>query len=263
MSDQGKNGRHALVTGAGSGIGKAIALALAANGHRVSLCGRRAAPLEAVREEIAGSGGEAFVHDGFDVTDPASIETGIARAIERFGDIAVLVNCAGEAPSAPFDKTDLAMWSRVVGINLTGTFLVTQAALASVRRAGNGRIVNVASTAGLTGYAYVSAYCASKHGVVGMTRALALELARTDVTVNAVCPGFTDTPLLDNAVETITGKTGRSTEEARATLARANPQGRLVTPQEVADTVLWLASERATAITGQAIAVAGGEVLGG
>ncbi|NYU01063.1 SDR family oxidoreductase, partial len=146
---------------------------------------------------------------------------------------------------------------------LTGTFLVTQAALASVRRAGNGRIVNVASTAGLTGYAYVSAYCASKHGVVGMTRALALELARTDVTVNAVCPGFTDTPLLDNAVETITGKTGRSTEEARATLARANPQGRLVTPQEVADTVLWLASERATAITGQAIAVAGGEVLGG
>jgi NAD(P)-dependent dehydrogenase (short-subunit alcohol dehydrogenase family) len=263
MSNQGKNGRHALVTGAGSGIGRAIALALAANGHRVSLCGRRAAPLEAVRDEIAKAGGEALILDGFDVTDAQSVEAGIAKAMAQAGDIAVLVNCAGEAPSAPFDKTDLAMWSRVIGINLTGTFLVTQTALASVKRAGNGRIVNVASTAGLTGYAYVSAYCASKHGVVGMTRALALELARTDVTVNAVCPGFTDTPLLDGAVETISGKTGRTADEARASLARANPQGRLVTPQEVADTVLWLASEKATAITGQAIPVAGGEVLGG
>ncbi|MCX8572653.1 SDR family NAD(P)-dependent oxidoreductase [Aminobacter sp. MET-1] len=255
--------RHALVTGAGSGIGRAIALALAANGHSVSLCGRRAAPLEAVCDEIAKAGGEAFVLDGFDVTDTHSVEAGVARAIAQAGDISVLVNCAGEAPSAPFDKTDLALWSRVIGINLTGTFLVTQAALASVKRAGKGRIVNVASTAGLTGYPYVSAYCASKHGVVGMTRALALELARTDVTVNAVCPGFTDTPLLDGAVETITGKTGRSADEARAALARANPQGRLVSPEEVADTVLWLASEKATAITGQAIPVAGGEVLGG
>lgn len=140
---------------------------------------------------------------------------------------------------------------------------MTQAALASVRRAGNGRIVNVASTAGLTGYSYVSAYCASKHGVVGLTRALALELARTDVTVNAVCPGFTDTPLIDGALETISEKTGRSREEARASLARSNPQGRLVTPDEVAHTVSWLVSEKATAITGQAIPVAGGEVLGG
>lgn len=255
--------RHALVTGAGSGIGKAIALALAARGHRVSLAGRRAAPLETVGNEIAAAGGEAAAIDGFDVTDKASVEAGIATATAQFGDIAVLVNCAGEAPSAPFEKTDPALWARVIGINLTGVYLVTHAALASVRRAGKGRIVNVASTAGLTGYAYVSAYCASKHGVVGLTRALALELARSDVTVNAVCPGFTDTPLLDGAVETITGKTGRSADEARAALARANPQGRLVTPQEVADTVLWLASEGATAITGQAIAVAGGEVLGG
>lgn len=255
--------RHALVTGAGSGIGRAIALALAATGLRVSLCGRRAAPLEIVRTEIAAAGGEAFVLDGFDVTDAAVVEDKIAAAIAQAGDIAVLVNCAGEAPSAPFEKTDLGMWSRVIGINLTGTFLVTQAALSSIKRAGNGRIVNIASTAGLTGYAYVSAYCASKHGVIGMTRALALELARTDVTVNAVCPGFTDTPLLDGAVETISGKTGRTHDEARASLARANPQGRLVTPEEVAHTVLWLASEKATAITGQAIPVAGGEILGG
>ncbi|MBK5565155.1 SDR family NAD(P)-dependent oxidoreductase [Ensifer sp. SSB1] len=255
--------RHALITGAGSGIGKAIALALAADGHLVSLAGRRAAPLEAVQSEIFASGGEALVRNGFDVTDPEAVERGISAAIAEAGDIAVLVNCAGEAPSAPFEKTDFALWQRVLSINLTGVYLVTQAALASLRRAGNGRIVNVASTAGLTGYAYVSAYCASKHGVVGLTRALALELARSDVTVNAVCPGFTDTPLIDGALDTISEKTGRSREEARASLARSNPQGRLVTPDEVAHTVSWLVSEKATAITGQAIAVAGGEVLGG
>ncbi len=253
--------RHAFVTGAGSGIGKAIALSLAAEGHIVSLAGRRAGPLEMVRDEIRAAGSEAFVHDGFDVTDATAVERGIAAAIASAGEIAVLVNCAGEAPSAPFEKTDFALWQRVLSINLTGVYLVTQAALASVRRAGKGRIVNVASTAGLTGYAYVSAYCASKHGVIGLTRALALELARTDVTVNAVCPGFTDTPLIDGALDTITEKTGRSREEARASLARSNPQGRLVSPAEVAHTVSWLASEGASAITGQAIAVAGGEIL--
>ncbi|MBD0415576.1 SDR family NAD(P)-dependent oxidoreductase [Oryzicola mucosus] len=254
--------RHAFVTGAGSGIGRAIALELSAAGLTVTLAGRRKAPLEAVGAEIEAASGSALVVSGFDVTNESSIAHGIESAIAASGDIAVLVNCAGEAPSAPFEKTDLATWNRVLAINLTGTFLVTQAALPAIRRAGNGRIVNVASTAGLTGYGYVAAYCASKHGVVGMTRALALELARTDVTVNAVCPGFTDTPLIDKAIDTITGKTGRTPDEARASLARANPQGRLVTPQEVADAVLWLASERATAITGQAIPVAGGEVLG-
>ncbi|WAJ28143.1 SDR family NAD(P)-dependent oxidoreductase [Antarcticirhabdus aurantiaca] len=255
-------GRHALVTGAGSGIGAAIAQALAAAGARVTLAGRREAPLRVVAERIGE--GRAFVAPGFDVTDRAAIEAGLAAARAAFGPVAILVNNAGEAPSAPFEKTSFETWSRVLAVDLTGVFNVTQGALPDIRAsAPGGRVVNVASTAGLTGYAYVSAYCAAKHGVVGLTRALALELAKTGVTVNAVCPGFTDTPIIAEAIETIVAKTGRSPEQALAEFTRANPQGRLVTPQEVADAVLWLALPSSSAVTGQAIAVSGGEVMAG
>lgn len=253
-------GRHAVVTGAGSGIGEAIALELAALGATLTLVGRRAEPLSATCERLAGQGHGIAVAD---ITDHAAVAAAFADAAAARGPIAILVNNAGAAKSAPAGKTTPALWNEMLAVNLTGTFNCTHAVLAGMQGARWGRIVNIASTAGLSGYAYVSAYCAAKHGVIGYTRALALEVAKQGITVNAVCPGYTDTPLLGGAVDNIVAKTGRSDEEAKQTLAASNPQGRLVQPADVARAVGWLCLPGSEAIHGQAIPVAGGEVMAG
>jgi NAD(P)-dependent dehydrogenase (short-subunit alcohol dehydrogenase family) len=196
-----------------------------------------------------------------DVSDPESVKKAFDLARTRFGEIAILVNNAGQAASAPFLKTDVALWRGMMAVNLDGTFHCTQAALPGMLAAGWGRIVNIASTAGLIGYGYVTAYCTAKHGVVGLTRALAIEVATKGVTVNAVCPGYTDTDIVKATVANIAAKTGRTPEQTQAELTSRNPQKRLVRPKEVANAVAWLCLPGSEAITGQAIAVAGGEVM--
>ncbi len=260
MTAQTLTGRHAFVTGAGTGIGAEVARLLVAAGAHVTLAGRREAPLAALAAVL---GDRAVAAPGFDVTREDVVAQGIAAAQAAAGPIDILVNNAGEAESAPIERTSLGLWSTMLAANLTGTFLCTRAVLPGMAVRGSGRVINIASTAGLIGYAYVAAYSAAKHGVIGLTRALAREVAQSGVTVNAVCPGYTETPMFEHAVDSIVGKTGRTPDEARAILTRTNPQGRLVSPAEVADTVLWLASPGARAITGQAIVVAGGEVMSG
>jgi NAD(P)-dependent dehydrogenase (short-subunit alcohol dehydrogenase family) len=252
-------GRHAVVTGGGRGIGAAIAHALAREGATVSVLGRDATRLGA---QVAALGGPAKAQAvAVDVTDEASVRSAFAAVRERFGRVDILVNNAGQAESAPLAKTDLALWERMLTVNLTGTFLCTREAIAEMTKRGSGRVVNVASTAGLVGYAYVSAYCAAKHGVIGLTRSAALEAAKSGVTVNAVCPGYTETDIVTDALANIVAKTGKSEAEARAALVARNPQGRMIQPEEVAAAVLWLCLPGAGSVTGQAIAVAGGEVM--
>ena len=238
-------GRRALVTGGGTGIGLACARALAEAGAEVTVLGRREAPLRAA--VAAGAATELVVAD-------------VTANLPQLPPCDLLVNAAGAAESAPFLRTDAAMWRRMLDANLLGAVAVTRAALPGMLEAGFGRVVNIASTAALKGYPYVTAYVAAKHGLLGLTRALALEVAGRGVTINAVCPGFTETPLLDASVAALAARTGRDAAEACAALARHNPQGRLVRPEEVAAAVLFLCLPEAAAVNGAALPVSGGEV---
>jgi NAD(P)-dependent dehydrogenase (short-subunit alcohol dehydrogenase family) len=247
-------GKHALVTGGGSGIGAAIAVALAHAGARVTICGRRREPLEAAAARHNNIHAEAA-----DVTDEHSVAKLYQKAREARGPLDIIVANAGGTQSAPVEKVSPKLWADTINVNLTGAFLSVQPAIATMRERHWGRVIFIASTAGLKPYAYVAPYVAAKHGVVGLARAMALETAKDGITVNAICPGYTETPLFEQAVRRITEKTKRSEAEARATIAAGNPQGRIIMPQEVADVALWLCADASAGITGQAISVSGGE----
>lgn len=248
-------GRHALVTGGGRGIGRAIASSLVKAGATVTVLGRSPGTLEQAMMQ-----GDAHAAAVADVSDLQKVQAAVQESVSRYGPIDLMIANAGAAVSAPFMKSGPEIFRQMMDVNLLGVTNVVQAVLGSMTERGSGRIIAVASTAGLKGYPYVSAYCASKHAVIGFIRALALETSRTGITVNAVCPGFTDTDLVAESLEKIMAKTGRTRDEALSELVKHNPQGRLIDPSEVAGAVLWLCSEEARSVTGQAIVVAGGEI---
>jgi NAD(P)-dependent dehydrogenase (short-subunit alcohol dehydrogenase family) len=248
-------GRHALVTGGGRGIGRAIAASLVKAGATVTIVGRNPATLQQAIMQ-----GDAHAAAVADVSDIHAVQAAVQEAVTRYGPIDLMIANAGGAASAPFMKSSPEVFRQMLDVNLLGVTNLAQGVLGSMTERGYGRIVAVASTAGLKGYPYVSAYCAAKHAVIGFVRALALETARTGVTVNAVCPGFTDTDLVAESLERIMAKTGRTQDEALGELVKHNPQRRLIDPSEIADSVLWLCSEGARSVTGQAIVVAGGEI---
>lgn len=255
------HGRHSVITGGGRGIGKAIAFELARLGANVTLMGRDESSLAASAEEVREAHDVKVEAITADMSVPDSIRAAFDAAAQRLGAPSVLVNNAGVAHSAPFARTSLEKWNELLAVDLTGPFLCIQQVLKPMVAAGYGRIVNIGSTSGLTGCAYVTAYCAAKHGLVGLTRALAIEVVKSGITVNAVCPGFTDTDIVAQSVGNIVSKTGRTQEQALAELVAHNPQGRLIQPDEIAEAVGWLCLPGSRSITGQSIVIAGGELM--
>ncbi len=251
-------GMHAVVTGASRGIGASVAAALAGDGVRVSLLGRDRDTVARVARELGGE--DVAVGIAADVTDYASVQAAFTAARNRFGAVQLLINNAGQAASAKFTDTDETLWNRLMAVNVNGPYLCSRQAIPDMLQTGFGRVVSIASIAGLRGAAYISAYASSKHAVIGLTRSLAIEYAARNITVNAVCPGFVDTDIVKSAIANIVSKTGRSESEALAALVAGNPQRRLIQPREVADTVMWLCRPGSESVTGQSIVLAGGEV---
>lgn len=247
-------GEHVVITGGGTGVGAQIAQSFAQAGAAVTILGRRLEPLQDVAGDIGALALSA------DVTDRASLDAALDHAREAQGPVSVAIANAGAADSAPFAKMRVEDFQSSLDVNLLGVFNLWQAALPDMLARGGGRMIAVASTAGLKGYPYVSHYCAAKHGVVGLTRALALELGSKNITVNAICPGFIETPLLEKSIEKIMATTGMTDAEARASLVKGNPQKRFVQTSEVAGTALWLCSPAASSVNGHALALSGGEI---
>jgi len=252
---------HAVVTGGGRGIGAAVAEALARAGASVSLIDWKADILQEEATRLIKEYGAKVATATVDITDEAAVHKAIATLRDALGPPSILVNNAGIAASVPFLKSDAALWRKLLDVNLMGAVYCTQAVLPGMLEAGWGRIISIASNAGLTGYPYITVYCAAKHGMIGLTRALAMETARKNITVNAVCPSYADTEMTANTIANIISKTGCSREEALASLLAANPQKRLIQPTEVADAVVWLCSDGAASVTGQSIVLAGGELM--
>ncbi|HET9262313.1 MAG TPA: SDR family NAD(P)-dependent oxidoreductase [Vicinamibacterales bacterium] len=248
-----------FVTGAGRGVGRAIARRFGNLGYAVAAAGRSEALLRQLAEELTDRGSQTQVLV-CDVTDRGSIRRSVAEAERQLGPIDVLINNAGVAESAPFPAMSDELWDRILAVNLTGTYLCTRAVIPGMFERRRGRVINIASVAGRKGFAYSAAYCAAKHGVVGLTRALAIEAAPKGVTVNAICPGWLDTDMTRESIERIVRATGRSAADARASLERMNPQRRLIDPDEVAALAVYLAGPDARGITGQTLGVDGGEL---
>ncbi|HEX8746411.1 MAG TPA: 3-oxoacyl-ACP reductase FabG [Pyrinomonadaceae bacterium] len=254
--------RIALITGGGRGIGRSIAMTFAREGAKIALCSRTSAEVERVADELRNEFSSDVMYDVCNVADPQDVEKFFLSAFNAFGrGPDILINNAGVAESAPLLKTTDEFWHRHLSINLSGTFYCTRAALSQMLERGWGRIINIASIAGKTGAPYIAAYSASKHGVLGLTRSVAVEVATRGVTVNAICPGYVETLMTERAIENITNRTGRSEEQARATIEQMSPQNRLITPEEVAEMALLLASDAGRGITGQAINIDGGSLL--